>query len=131
MNDEYKKLIKLLNNSYSPYSKFATAAIVNTDAGKFYGVNVENASYGATICAERNAIFNAITNGAKDFKSISIISNSKRKDIVPCALCLQVMAEFFDKNTIVNVYNIDGELMTYKFSNLLPHYFNNEQLENK
>ena len=63
------KLIKLLDNAYSPYSKYRVAAIVLMKDGKeFYGVNVENASYGATICAERSAIVSAISNGYKKDK---------------------------------------------------------------
>lgn len=127
----YQDLKKLLKNSYSPYSKFATAAIVETDKGKFYGVNIENASYGATICAERNAIFNAITNKAKKFKKLHLISNSKRRDIIPCAMCLQVMTEFFSPNTPIDVYNINGELTSYQLKDLMPYYFNSEQLFNK
>ena len=68
-----EKLIKLLDNSYSPYSNFKVAAILITKDGKeFYGVNVENASYGASICAERSAIVSAISNGYKkyDFENI-------------------------------------------------------------
>ena len=67
-----EKLIKLLDNSHSPYSKYRVSAIVTMKDGKeFSGVNVENASFGATICAERNAILNAITNGygKGDFKN--------------------------------------------------------------
>ena len=64
----YEKLINLLNNSYSPYSKFAVASIVVMKDGKEYnGVNVENASYGACNCAERSAIFSAISNGYKRY----------------------------------------------------------------
>lgn len=131
MKDHFNELKALLNHSYAPYSKFRTAAIVTTDQGEFKGVNVENASFGATICAERNAILNAITNGSKQFKSIEIISSCTRKDIVPCAQCLQVMAEFFNPDTTVIIYNINGEKTTYKFNELLPHYFNNEQLNHQ
>lgn len=127
----YTDLKKLLKASYSPYSKFATAAIVETDKGKFCGVNVENASYGATICAERNAIFNAITNKAKKFKKIHLISSSTRFDIIPCAICLQVMVEFFSPDTPIDVYNINGKLTKYKLKDLMPHYFNSTQLFNK
>lgn len=67
-------LNKLLENSYSPYSKFKVAAIVETTDGKlFNGVNVENASYGLCICAERTAICNAISSGSRDFKAIYIM----------------------------------------------------------
>ena len=67
-----ESLKRLLRNSYSPYSNFKVSAIVDTDIGEFAGVNIENSSFGATICAERNAIFNAISNGAKNFNKLSI-----------------------------------------------------------
>ena len=76
-----EKLINLLNNSYSPYSKFQVAAIVVMKDGKeFSGVNVENTSFGATICAERSAIVSAISNGYKkgDFKELYVMCNSKK-----------------------------------------------------
>ena len=74
-----EKLIKLLNNSYSPYSKFRVASIVvMKDGTEFSGVNVENASYGASICAERSAILSAISNGYKryDFEKLYVLSSS-------------------------------------------------------
>lgn len=131
MDQYFKQLKNLLKNSYAPYSKFKTAAIVVSDKGNFQGVNVENASLGATICAERNAILNAITNGSKTFKIIYIISSSKRNDIVPCAQCLQVMAEFFNPKTKIRMYNIDGKYVDYLFGDLLPYYFNKKQLLSK
>lgn len=126
---KFSELKKILKNSYSPYSKFKTAAIVVTDKGNFAGVNVENSSYAATVCAERNAIFSAIANGAKKFKSLYVISSSKRKDIVPCAVCLQVMNEFFGPNTEIIFFNINGASIKYKFSQLLPFSFNKKQLK--
>ena len=68
------KLLKLLENSYAPYSHMNFACIVETKNGNFYeGVNIENASYGATVCAERNAIFNAVSHGEKEFKTLYLI----------------------------------------------------------
>ena len=117
--NRFKELKKLIKNSYSPYSRFATAAIVHTDKGDFKGINVENVSFGATICAERNAIFNAITNKAKKFYSLDLLSNSPSKDLIPCGICLQVMSEFFTPNTDITVYNIKGETKKYKFKDLM------------
>ena len=66
-----EKLEKLLDNSYAPYSNMHFACIVETESGNFYeGVNIENASYGATVCAERNAIFNAVSHGERKFKAL-------------------------------------------------------------
>ena len=127
----YKELLQIIKNSYSPYSKFETAAIVETDKGFFKGVNVENASYGAGVCAERNAIFNAITLGAKKFKSMYVISSSPRDDIVSCGLCLQVMAEFFEPTTPIYFFNINGKCKKYTFKQFLPYSFKSTQLHNK
>ena len=101
------KLKELLNNSYAVYSNYKVSCILETkDNNYFYGVNVENASYGATICAERNAIANAITNGYKkqDFKRIYIM-NSSDKISSCCMLCRQVFLEFFDMDMEVIMYN--------------------------
>ena len=72
-----EKLEKLLENSYAPYSNMHFACIVETKDGEFYeGVNIENASYGATICAERNAINNAVSHGKREFKALYLMTSS-------------------------------------------------------
>lgn len=84
-------------NSYSPYSSFSVGAAVMTEDGSiFQGTNIENASYGLSVCAERIAIFNAISAGHKKIKSIAVsCPESKNKNsLVPCGACLQVMSEF-------------------------------------
>ena len=127
----FQELVEVKKHSYSRYSKFSTAAIVETDKGFFKGVNVENSSFGATMCSERVAIFNAITHGARKFKALYGLSGSKREDIVPCGMCLQVMAEFFEPNTPIYYFNILGKCKKYLFKDLLPHYFNEIQLYDK
>src|SRR5574344_2755464 len=85
-------------NSYSPYSHFPVGACVLMESGKTYkGCNVENASYGATICAERNAITTAIANGEKKISAIAIYGQ-KMKNCAPCGPCRQVISEFKSKN---------------------------------
>lgn len=124
-----EKLQKLLDNAYAPYSNFKVSCIIKTnDDNEFYGVNVENASYGATICAERSAILNAITNGYKkgDFKEIHIM-NSSNKIAFPCFICRQVLIEFLNPNTKVYLYT-KNELETYTLDALTPHQFNEENL---
>ena len=82
-----EKLIKLLDNCYVPYSKMHFACIVETESGNFYeGVNVENASYGATVCAERNAIFNAVSHGERKFKALYLMTSSD-EICYPCNIC--------------------------------------------
>ena len=98
-----EKLINLLDNSYSPYSKFKVSAIVVMKDGKeFSGVNVENSSYGATICAERSAIVSAISNGYKkgDFKELYVMTTGNKISMC-CMICRQVILEFFDKESII------------------------------
>jgi cytidine deaminase len=129
INNIYSQLKQLLKKSYSPYSRFATAAIVETDKGNFGGVNIENAAFGETICAERVAIFNAITNGAKKIKALYLIANSHRNDITPCGACRQVMSEFFATNTPIYVYNIDQKVKKYTYGKLLPSSFTKVNLK--
>ena len=94
-----EELIKLLDCAYAPYSKFQVSAIVKMKDGKLIpGVNVENASYGATICAERNAITTAISLGytKNDFDMIYIMVSGDKLSM-PCFMCRQVITEFFPK----------------------------------
>ena len=124
-----EKLIKLLNNSYSPYSKYRVSAIcVMNDGKEFNGVNVENASYGATICAERSAILNAISNGYKkgDFKEIHIMADSNKLGS-PCFICRQVISELFDKECKIIIYS-HLEQKEFKVNELCPYPFNEEML---
>jgi cytidine deaminase len=123
MQPIFQELNKIINNAYAPYSKFKVAAIVETNKGNFQGVNIENASYGNTICAERVAINNAISHGAKQFKTLYLLSSSTRSDITPCGSCLQVMNEFFKPNSKIIVFNKLGKYKTYTLAQLLPTPF--------
>ncbi|MBI4712219.1 MAG: cytidine deaminase [Planctomycetes bacterium] len=83
-----------LKHAYAPYSRFRVGAAVLTEKGKiFQGCNIENASYGLTVCAERVAIFNAIASGERHFKVMAITTSGK-SPAYPCGACLQVLAEF-------------------------------------
>ena len=123
------KLSKVIDNAYAPYSDFKVAAVVVTrDDNYFYGVNVENASYGGSICAERNALNSAITNGYKkgDFKALYVYT-SNEKLVVPCMICRQSFVEFFDADTKIIVLN-DKEEKTYSLEKICPFPFNEEYL---
>ncbi len=123
------KLRKLLQNSYAKYSNYRVSCIcVMKDGKEISGVNVENASYGATICAERVAITNAISRGYKkgDFKELHVMSNSNKLGM-PCFLCRQVMAEFFDKKTKIIVYS-KSHTKSFKMDALCPFPFNEDSL---
>ena len=110
-------------NSYSPYSKYRVSAALLADNNKTYiGVNVENASYGGTICAERSAIVSAISDGAQKVNEIVIYTNEK-KPWPPCGLCLQVMSEFMSESSKVHLANADGIQKTYALNDLLPQAF--------
>ena len=125
VNEMREKLEELLKNSYAKYSKYHVSCIcVMKDGKEFSGVNVENASYGATICAERVAITSAITHGYKkgDFLELHVMSNSDKLGM-PCFACRQVISEFFDANDTIIVYSkianesfLVGEICPYPFT---------------
>lgn len=125
------KLVKLLENSYSPYSKFRVAAIVvMKDGTEFNGVNVENASYGASICAERSAILSAISSGYKkgDFKQLHLMCDSDKIGM-PCFACRSVISELFDKDSLVIAYNNLGDKETHTVRELCPYPFSEDNLK--
>ena len=129
----YSELLQIANkvklNSYSPYSKFRVGAVVVTDEGTLYsGVNVENASYGLTNCAERTAIFNAVSSGERKFKTIVLVSDSE-DFITPCGACRQVLMEICGKDLEVVMSNIDNEIRILKLEELLPLSFNKGYLD--
>lgn len=118
------KAIKVSENSYSPYSKFAVGACVLTESGRVYtGCNFENSSFGMTICAERNAIGSAIADGERVIKAVAIFSPNQ-DNCLPCGACRQVMHEFSkdDADLDVIVKNKSG-LKIYKLNQLLPEGF--------
>ncbi len=107
--------------SYSPYSHFPVGAAVLTRGGKVYrGCNVENASYGMTICAERVALFSALAAGERDFRAIAVAcingNPNQPSSLMPCGACRQVMAEFLASDTYVIVAGV----RTFYLSELLP-----------
>ncbi len=114
--------VKALKNAYAPYSKFQVGAALLTKSGKvFTGVNIENASYGLTVCAERVAIFKAVSEGETEFKKIAITIKGKGKAL-PCGACLQVMAEF-NPNLEILLAGKQGSFVKRKFFDLMPEPF--------
>jgi cytidine deaminase len=112
---------KVRENAYAPYSGFKVGAALFSESGKIYvGCNVENASYGLTICAERAAIYNAISRGERAFKAI-VICADETNPVPPCGACLQVMAEFGDFD--VFSFNLEGKFLQMRLSDLLPYTF--------
>lgn len=125
-NDLLKKAKDASKNAYAPYSKFLVGACVLTESGNTYiGCNMENASYGMTICAERNALANAIANGEKDIEAIAIYSPNM-KNCIPCGACRQVIFEFQNDNEIEIITESDDvsqEYNIHKINELLPGGF--------
>jgi homotetrameric cytidine deaminase len=112
-----------LDKAYAPYSRFPVAAAVADDRGLiFVGVNVENASYGLTMCAERVAIFSAIASGARRILAVAVTSKNATS-LAPCGACRQVMAEFCDRET--PIYGDAGTTNPnhWTVASLLPHAF--------
>lgn len=108
--------------SYSPYSKFSVGAAILSKTGKiFTGANIENASYGLSICAERVALFKAVSEGEKELAAIAI-SGSESEYIYPCGACLQVLAEFNRELKII-VSNKSHEAKQFILADLLPQAF--------
>lgn len=114
---------KMHLNSHAPYSNFKVGAVLKGKSGKVYtGANVEFAAYGATMCAERIAIFNAIIAKEKGFEYI-IITSSDDDYIVPCGTCRQVLSEIGDEKMLVICTKNDNTYIKYNLKDLLPHPF--------
>lgn len=125
-----EKLLKLHENAYTPITHFAVSACVITNDGReFFGVNVEDASTRAGTCAERNAIYSAITAGYRpgDFKEIHVmISNGEIG--YPCFVCRQMILEMFSMDALVKCYSTKGEMEVHTVRELCPFPFGEEDL---
>jgi cytidine deaminase len=114
--------------AYAPYSQFRVGAALLTDDGRIVsGCNVENASYGLCICAERNAVFAAIASGARAFQALAVISSAD-DPVTPCGACRQVLAEF-RPSFEVRCYGQGGREVEYSVASLLPHAFTDRDLK--
>lgn len=112
-----------LERSHAPYSGFPVGAALRASNGAvFHGCNVENASYGLGICAERVAVFSAIITGAGSFESIAIATEAE-EPAPPCGACLQVLAEFSPPELVVHSYCRNGAETSWSLGSLLPHPF--------
>lgn len=112
-----------LQAAYAPYSKFQVGAAVQMNSGNIYtGCNIENASNSLTCCAERVAIFKAISEGETDFHAIAVTANTDGP-VSPCGACRQVMAEFFTDKTTIYLTNVEDERYETNITTLLPFHF--------
>jgi cytidine deaminase len=113
-------------NAYAPYSQFPVGAALLTETGQtFSGCNVENASYGLTMCAERTAIFKAVSEGHTTIKALAVWGASpkcKDGEITPCGACRQVMAEFMASESLL-IYHTPKGIQTLSMAELLPFAF--------
>ncbi len=125
-----QEAIKGRDNSYSPYSKFKVGAAIFTKDGKiFYGANIENASYSLCMCAERNAIFNAMNHGYKkeDFIALSIVADTL-SPVSPCGSCRQVISELLPRDAKIVLGNLKDEIKVMSIDELLPYAFDERDL---
>jgi cytidine deaminase len=126
MEELVERAKAVLNNAYAPYSKFKVAAAVRTKSGRVYtGVNIENASYGLTICAERVAVFKAVSEGDRDIEAVAVYTDTE-EPTPPCGACRQVIAEFNPDALIVMASR--KKTVVVRLSELLPHAFTRKNL---
>lgn len=117
-----EKAKKARLKAYAPYSKFKVGAALLTKSGKVYtGANVENSTFGLTVCAERIAAFKAVSSGDKNFVKIAIVAD-KNPPVTPCGACRQVLSEFVQDLKIVCA-NLQGKVERYNLKELLPEAF--------
>ncbi|WKA52538.1 cytidine deaminase [Planococcus liqunii] len=115
--------------AYVPYSKFKVGAALLTADGKVYhGCNIENAGYSMTNCAERTAMFKAVSEGERNFTALAVVADTKGP-VSPCGACRQVIAEFCAPNMPVYLTNLNGDVQETTVSELLPGAFSTEDLE--
>jgi len=120
------------NRAYAPYSKFRVGAAVQMNGQIFDGVNVENASYPLSVCAERNAIAAAVAAGARDLEAVAVITDASPPS-APCGGCRQVLSEFAKdwKAVTVTAFNAKGERRSWTIAELLPDGFSGKELPSK
>lgn len=113
--------IKAREYAYAPYSEFKVGAAVQTKSGRIYsGCNIENSSYGLSNCAERTAIFKAVSDGEQQFVAIAVVADTT-EPVSPCGACRQVMAEFGIEKIILT--NLSGKRKVMTLEEILPFYF--------
>lgn len=118
----YEKAKEVLPRAYAPFSKFKVgAALLSKDGEVFTGVNVENSSFGGTICAERTAFVKAVSEGIYEFEAIAVVSSDGQA--WPCGICRQFMKEFCDDDFKIITGDNADELSVYTMDEILPEGF--------
>ncbi|TCW37829.1 cytidine deaminase [Laceyella sacchari] len=123
-----KEAIEARKQAYTPYSHFPVGAAVLAGGKIYRGCNIENASFGLTNCAERTALFKAISDGERTIEAIAIVADTDGP-VSPCGACRQVLAEFCDKNTKIYLTNLHGDTEEWIISQLLPGAFQAGDME--
>lgn len=119
-----QKAAEALENAYCPYSGYRVGAAVLAGSGKIYtGCNIENASYGATNCAERTALFKAISEGERKITAIAIFTERGNQPPFPCGICRQALSEFCSPEMPVTVYDGDKSVYNLTFGEIFPYSF--------
>ena len=128
LNELIEMAIEVRANSHAPFSNFKVGAVVVTKEGEiFTGCNVESASYGLTVCAERVAIWKAVSEGKKEFKHVIVVADTEELT-PPCGVCRQIIWEFCH-DALVTLANLKGKNETVTMSDLLPRAFDAKFLE--
>ncbi|WP_019421315.1 cytidine deaminase [Paenibacillus sp. OSY-SE] len=117
-----QEAIEARKQAYSPYSRFQVGAAVLAGGKVYRGCNVENASYGLTNCAERTAIFKAVSEGESKIEAIAVVADTEGP-VSPCGACRQVLAEFCDSQTKIYLTNLHGNTEEWTMERLLPGAF--------
>ena len=133
----FEKLNKLLNSSQAKYSDFFVASIIlDKNNNEYKGVNIEYDVPTNSICAERNAIANAFTNGMKfgELKEVHILGKKTKKPnkdlfVFPCGVCRQAIIEASASNAMVFIYDLNGNVKSYKINDLVPHAFTGKEIK--
>ena len=123
-----EKAISARGKAYTPYSKFSVgAAVLGTDGKIYTGCNIENVSYGMTMCAERTALFKMVSEGCTRFAAIAIVAGENATDGAPCGACRQVMGEFADglEQTEVILASLNGNYIIETVASIMPYPFVN------
>src|SRR5690625_4515831 len=133
MNQEelIKTAMTARDKAYTPYSKFKVGAALLTKSGKIYtGCNIENAAYPVTLCAERVAIFKAISEGETEFSALAVVADTERP-VPPCGSCRQVMSEFFTEATDIYISNLQLDIKETTLEEILPFSFVADDMKKK
>ncbi len=132
MTPEFKaKAIAVMKNAYSPYSGKKVGAVIRLSNGKeFTGCNVENSSFGGTVCAERVAVWKAVSEEGPGIQIVEIaVATDASPPWSPCGLCRQVINEFATKTCPIHLVNLTGEVVSFTHQELLPHGFDRDALK--